>query len=63
MFFLKGRLLFNIFYCFCTFINKHFIYTGAYISKGKQCYNAKPLALSFLREDGNIDRAFKKCFT
>ena len=23
-FFLKSRLLFNIFYCFCMFVNKHF---------------------------------------
>ena len=25
---LKSRLLFNIFYCFCMFINKHFVYLG-----------------------------------
>ena len=33
-FFLKSRLLFNIFYCFCMFINKHFIYLGSvYLKK------------------------------
>ena len=28
LFFLKIRLLFNIFYCFCVFVNKYFIYLG-----------------------------------
>ena len=26
--FLKNRLVFNIFYCFCMFVKKHFIYIG-----------------------------------
>ena len=26
VFFLKSRLLFNVFYCFCMFVNKHFTY-------------------------------------
>ena len=46
-FFLKSRLLFNIFYCFCMFVNKHFIYLECIISKIKQCYNAKPSAYYF----------------
>ena len=29
------------------FANKQFIYTDAYISKSKQCYNAKPSAYYF----------------
>ena len=28
VFFLKSRLLFNIFYCFCMFVSKHFRYLG-----------------------------------
>ena len=29
VFFLKSRLIFNIFYCFCMFVNKHFAnFTG-----------------------------------
>ena len=39
--------LFNIFYCFCMFVNKHFVYSGAYISKSKQCQNAKPSVYYF----------------
>ena len=38
--FLKSRVLFNIFCCFCMFVKK-------YVSKSKQCYNAKPLAYYF----------------
>ena len=45
---LKTKLLLNIFYCVFIFVNKQFIYiSGAYISKSKQCYNAKPLAYYF----------------
>ena len=44
VFFLKSRLLFNIFYCFCIFVNKHFIYLAAHNSTCKYCYNAKPSA-------------------
>ena len=47
MFFWKSRLLFSIFYCFCMFLNKHFIISGVYISKSKQCYTAKPSAYHF----------------
>ena len=61
-FFLKIRLLFNIFYCFCMFVNKHFIYlsknvrelsslifliSGTFISKSKRCYNGKPSTYYF----------------
>ena len=47
--FLKKQTTFlNIFYCFCMFVNKHFIHLGcAYISKSKQCYNKKPSAYYF----------------
>ena len=41
LFFLKSRLIFKRFYCLCMFLNKHFIKTGAYISKSKRCWNAK----------------------
>ena len=47
LFFLKSRLLFNILYCFCMFVNKHFIITGVYISKIKRCYNSKLSAYYF----------------
>ena len=40
-FFIKSRLIFKIFYCFCMFVNKHFINRGAYISKSKQYHNVK----------------------
>ena len=46
-FFLKRRLIFKIFHCFCMFVNKHFLNKGAYISKGKRCYNVKPSAYYF----------------
>ena len=36
-----------MFNCFCMFVIKHFINTGTYISKSKQCYNAKPSAYYF----------------
>ena len=42
VFFLKS-LLFYIFYCFCMFVNKHFIYLRCIISESKQCYNPKSL--------------------
>ena len=49
--FSKSRLLFNIFYCYCLFVNKHFIYLGCIFHKNcynaTQCYNAKPLAYYF----------------
>ena len=31
--FLKCRLLFNIFYCFCMFVNKHFRYLRCAITQ------------------------------
>ena len=34
-------------YCFCMFVNKHFINTAVYISKSKRRYNAKPSAHYF----------------
>ena len=43
----NSRLIFQIFCCFCRFINKHFSNTDAYISKSKPCYNAKPAAYHF----------------
>ena len=53
--FLKNRLLFNIFYCFCMhpnirnvcLQNKHFVYLGVYISKSKQSQKAKPWVYYF----------------
>ena len=39
-FFLKSRLLFNVFYCFCMFVNEQFAYLKCtYLNKGKvlQC--------------------------
>ena len=47
-FFWKSRLLFNIFYCFCMFVNKYFIHlSGAHNSKSKWCYNAELSAYYF----------------
>ena len=48
VFFLKSRLIFKIFYCFCMFVYKYFINTGGwYVSKSKRYYNAKPSAYYF----------------
>ena len=47
VFFLRTRLLFNTFYCFCMFVTNTSYILGAYISKSKRCYNAKPLAYNF----------------
>ena len=41
-FFLKIRLIFNIFYCFRMFVNKHLHISGMHISKSKRCYNVIP---------------------
>ena len=43
-FFLKSRPLFNIFCCFCMFVNKHLLHLRWVYLKSKQCYNVKPLA-------------------
>ena len=40
-------LIFQIFYFFFIFVNKHFINKGTHISKSKRCYNAKPSAYYF----------------
>ena len=47
VFFLKSRLIFKMFFCFCMFVNKHFINTSAYISKSKRHHNAKTSAYYF----------------
>ena len=47
-FFLKIRLIFNIFYCFRMFVNKHFTYSGVHISQSKRCYNVIPSVHYFL---------------
>ena len=47
VFFLESRLIIKIFYCFCMFVNKHFINTGACVSKSKRSYNVKPSACYF----------------
>ena len=47
VFFQKSRLVFKIFYCFCIFVNKHFINTGVFIFKTKRCHNAKPSTYYF----------------
>ena len=47
VFFLKSRLLFNIFCCFCMFVNKHFICLGCLYLKTKQYYNGRPSAYCF----------------
>ena len=47
VFFLKSRLLFSVFYCFCVFVNKHFIISGVHISKNEQNHHAKPSAYHF----------------
>ena len=47
VFFLKSRLLFNIFYSFCMFVNKHFILSNTHNSKSKWCDNAKLLEYYF----------------
>ena len=31
-----------MFYCFCMFVNKYFIISGAFISKSKRCHDVKP---------------------
>ena len=47
LFFLKRMLIFKTFCRICMFVDKHFINTGAYISKSKRCCNAKPSAYYF----------------
>ena len=44
------------------FVNKHFINTGAYISKGKKFYNAKPSAYYFYMRM-NISLNFRICLS
>ena len=41
-FFSKSRLIFNVFYCFCIFVNKHLQISGLHISERKWCYNVIP---------------------
>ena len=62
VFFFKSRLIFKIFYCFCIFVNKHFINTGTYISKSKQFYNAKPPAFYFYMRT-KIPLSFRICIS
>ena len=46
--FLKSRLLFNIFYCFCMFVvNKRFMTMVAHNAKSEWYYNAKSWAYYF----------------
>ena len=53
--FFKNRLLFNIVYCFCIFVNKILYIFVVDISNSKRLSNAKPL-VSFLCEDKDIAR-------
>ena len=48
VFFLISRLIFKIFYCFCTFENKHFINLGAYMSKKKMVLQCETFCILFL---------------
>ena len=47
VFFLKSRLLFNIFYYFCTFVNKYFIYLECVYLRIKKPHNARHSAYYF----------------
>ena len=61
VFFSKSRLIFKIFYCFCIFVNKHFINRGTYISKSKRCYNVKLSAYFYVRTKITLSfHAFKQ---
>ena len=62
VFFLKSRLLFNIFYCFCIFVNKHFIYLAAHNSTCKYCYNAK-LSADYFYVKTKISIDFQICIS
>ena len=53
--FFKNRLLFNIVYCFCIFVNKILYIFVVDISNSKLLSNAKPLVY-FLYEDKDIGR-------
>ena len=57
----KSRLIFKRFYCFCMFANKRFINTGAYISKSKRGWNAKPSGYHFYVKTKMLD--FHICMT
>ena len=60
--FLKSRLVFNIFYCFLMFINKHFIYLGCASLKNEWCYYTKPSAYYFYMRT-KISEDFQICIS
>ena len=62
VFFLKSRLIFEIFYCFCMFVKKRFTDTGAYISESKGWYNAKSSAYNFYMRT-NVPLNFRICIS
>ena len=56
VFFLKSRLLFNIFYCFCMFVKKHFIYLGCVYLKKLTLFLYETFGTLILCEDEDIGR-------
>ena len=60
-YFLKSRLIFNIFYSFWMFVKNITYISRARISKSKRCFNVKSSTL-FSNEDIDIDR-FQICIS
>ena len=57
---LLSRLLFNVFYCSCTFLNKHFIYLGCTYFKNISC-NEKPSYHFYVKTKISVD--FRICIS
>ena len=55
-FFLKSRLLFNISYCFCVFVNKNFTYLGCVCLKKWTVLQWETFGILFLGEDKDVGR-------
>ena len=60
--FLKSRLIFKIFYCFCMFVNKHFANLRVYSSRILKNKNTKFSGYYFCM-DKNILRDFEICIS
>ena len=58
----KSWLLFNIFCCFCMFVIKHFIFSGAHNSKSRCCYTAK-LSTYYFYVKTKISIDFENCIS
>ena len=61
-YFLKSRLLFNILYCFCMFVNKHFAYLWCTYLKKWKCYNAQSTLYYFYTKT-NLLQDFHICIS